>query len=271
MLDIHAHLYWESYDSDRAEVIQRARAAGVKKIICVASTAEESKLAVALAAEYDLKASVGIHPEFFNAEKEYDYSQILKNLRIIAQDEKVVAIGECGLEYFSHTPGVTINPEQKERQKKGFLMQIELAQELKLPLIVHCRDAYKDVLGILISHISSLTSVVMHCYMGDTAVTKKFLELPDVYFSFTGNITYPVKKEIRGTSHDLQETVKLIPLERLFVETDCPFLAPQRERGKRNEPAFVRHVLEKVAEIKQADVKEVENMVEENYSKVFKV
>ena len=93
-------------------------------------------------------------------------------------------------------------------------------------------------------------SVILHCYMGDTEVTKKFLALPNVYFSFTGNITYPVKKALAGTKDDLTETVKIVPLERLFTETDCPFLAPQPVRGKRNEPAFVAHTAAKVAELK---------------------
>lgn len=280
MIDIHAHLYWKSFDADREAVIRRAREAGVEKIICVAANVEESTLAVSLAHEYDVKASVGIHPEVFNEGKNFDFSELRRSLRGTAQDETVVAIGECGLEYFSHAPGVVVNEEQKERQKKGFLMQMDLAQELQLPLIIHCRpsnvagattagkDAYEDVLEILQATSYKLPAI-MHCYMGDTEVTKKFLELPNVYFSFTGNITYPVKKAYGGTKDDLGETVKMIPLERLFVETDCPFLTPQPERGKRNEPAFVRHTFEKVCEINAISSEFLEKALLDNYQRVF--
>lgn len=324
MLDIHAHLYWKSFDADREAVIRRAREAGVEKIICVAATAEESKLAVALARQYDLKASVGIHPQWFNelgiknqelgiihnsqfiipSKIEKEIEKNISKLREVATDPKVVAIGECGLEYFSHDPAVTISAEQKERQKKGFLMQIDLAQELGLPLIVHCRparssyansvaggDAYEDMLEILTNYLQPTTcnknqgliqnkselsvvgrglSVVLHCYMGDTAVTRKFLELPNVYFSFTGNITYPTRKEARGTKYDLGEVVKSIPLERIFTETDCPFLAPLPVRGKRNEPAFVRHTFAKVAELQAIPSEVLEKTLLDNYIRVFK-
>ncbi len=134
----------------------------------------------------------------------------------------------------------------------GFLAQIKLAEELGLPLIVHCRanagasDAYEDM-STLLSQVKTIP-IVLHCYMGDTEVTKQLLALDNVYFSFTGNITYPVKKTWVGTKDDLRETVKLIPLDRLFTETDCPFLSPQSKRGERNEPASVVEVAAKVAE-----------------------
>lgn len=298
MLDIHAHLFWKSYDADRDEVVARAREAGVTKMICVGTEPEDNPQAIAMAEKYeDIYASVGFHPHYFNElEKEIqnsksqvpNKSQILnakiqnlfKELRELAKHSKVVAIGECGLDYFSHqltdnSQRKIITDEQKATQKAGFLAQIALAQELGLPLIVHTRpsvgsmDAYEDVLEILKSKIINLKSAVLHCYQGDTEITKKLLELPNVYFSFAGNITYPVKKALVGTKDDLAETVKLVPLERVFTETDCPFLAPQSKRGKRNEPAFVVETAQFLATSKGLSIDELDQKVVENSERVF--
>jgi TatD DNase family protein len=292
MHDIHTHLYWESYDVDRDAVIARAHDAGIDRMFAIGCTVEESRQCVALAEQYsEVYASVGIHPHFFNdfVEKEFSISnfqfsiktqffneeiqKIVEELRVLAKHEKVVAIGECGLDYFAHS-GERITDEQKTVQKAGFLVQIALAEELNLPLIVHCRastgraDAYEDLFEILKAKSSNL-KVILHCYMSDTEVTKKFLTLPNVYFSFTGNITYPVKKALVGTKDDLAETVKLIPLDRIFAETDCPFLAPQSQRGKRNEPAFVTEVVARVALLQGRVVSAIAQATEENFKRVF--
>ncbi|OGI25934.1 MAG: hypothetical protein A3E38_03070 [Candidatus Moranbacteria bacterium RIFCSPHIGHO2_12_FULL_54_9] len=283
MLDIHTHLFWKSYDADRGAVVRRAREAGVEKMICVGTTIEESRQAIAVAEQYEnMFASVGMHPHEFNAEdtrnKMQDERWIEKFVEL-TKHPKVVAIGECGLDYFSHDPEKIITEEQKVFQKEGFLAQLELARELKLPVIVHTRpsagsmDAYEDMFDIL-KHHSSLIShpashYILHCYMGDTAMTDKFLTLPNVFFSFTGNITYPIKKAVAGTKDDLTETVKRIPLERLFIETDCPFLTPQAHRGERNEPAYVLAVAEKVADIKEVGVAAVEQATAANAARIF--
>ncbi len=277
MYDIHTHLYWHSYDTDRDAVILRAKEAGVKKLFVVGCTVEESKACVALAKEYpDISASVGIHPQDLNLESGIlNLENQIKELRELAKHEKVVAIGECGLEYYSHDPKQLITDEQKERQKRGFLAQIHLAIELELPLILHCRaspgsdDAYRDMFEILQEQSPLLKAAILHCYMGDTEVTKKFLTLPNVFFSFTGNITYPVKKAIVGTKDDLSETVTMIPLERIFTETDCPFLAPQTHRGERNEPALVLGVAHRIAQLHDVTVVEVEKATEANFERIF--
>ncbi len=297
MNDIHTHLYWQSYDADRDAVIARARAAGVEKILVIGCTVEESREAIALAERYpDMYAAVGVHPHFFNDVVEQEYtntkpqsglglgmtavSQCIEELRVLASHKKAVAIGECGLDYYSHqstnnNQQTIISDEQKAIQKQGFLAQIAMAQELGLPLILHCRpsigtsDAYDDMFLILKSKIVNHKSAILHCYMGDTEVTKKFLTLPNIYFSFTGNITYPVKKAVVGTKDDLTETVKMIPLDRIFTETDCPFLAPQAHRGERNEPAFVTEVATKIAVLHSVSVTEVIQATEENFKKVF--
>lgn len=276
MHDIHTHLYWHTYDADRDAVIERAREAGIEKMFVIGCTVEESRQAIELTGQYEqLYAAVGIHPqEFATEEFVTNLEASIQALKTLASNKKVVAIGECGLEYYSHDSTKSITDEQKEWQKMGFLAQIKLAEELGLPLIVHCRanagasDAYEDM-STLLSQVKTIP-IVLHCYMGDTEVTKQLLALDNVYFSFTGNITYPVKKTWVGTKDDLRETVKLIPLDRLFTETDCPFLSPQSKRGERNEPASVVEVAAKVAELQAKSKLVVEQATEENFQKVFK-
>ncbi len=275
MYDIHTHLYWHTYDADRDAVIERAREAGVEKMLVIGCTVEESRQAVELTGRYEqLYAAVGIHPQEFTTEEFVtNLDTSIQALKTLASNKKVVAIGECGLEYYSHDPTKPITSEQKEWQKMGFLAQIKLAEELGLPLIVHCRanvgvsDAYEDM-STLLSQIKTIP-IVLHCYMGDTEVTKQLLALDNVYFSFTGNITYPVKKTWVGTKDDLTETVKLIPLDRLFTETDCPFLSPQSKRGERNEPANVVEVAKQVAFLQGKTPEEVEKALKENFRIVF--
>lgn len=279
MQDIHTHLYWESYDSDRDAVIARAREAGVKEMFVVGCTIEESRQCVALADQYeDIYASVGIHPHEFN-DVGFKIDDVrMEELRALAKHEKVVAIGECGLDYFAHG-AEKITSEQKTVQKQGFLAQIALAEELHLPLILHCRasvgtqDAYEDLFRILSeANVSAgwRIQTILHCYMGDTEVTKKFLTLPNVYFSFTGNITYPVKKAFVGTKDDLTETVKLIPLDRIFAETDCPFLAPQLHRGERNEPVYMKETVVFLAQLRGQEENTLMQYLEKNFHNFFK-
>lgn len=295
MLDIHAHLYWNSYDADRDEVVKRAFQAGVEKMICVGTAPEDNLQALAVAERYEhVSAAVGLHPHFFNelVEKKSPITKIqdTKNhqlpiinfqntiselKKIVQSSKKVVAIGECGLDYYSHDKQITISSQQKTVQREGFLAQIALAGELGLPMIIHTRpsfgamDAYEDLYEIIQNTKYKIRHTILHCYMGDTAVTAKFLELPNVYFSFAGNITYPVKKALLGTKDDLTETVKMIPLERLFVETDCPFLAPQSQRGKRNEPAYVHETTEFLAHVRGVSADEIGQITAENGGRVF--
>lgn len=288
MIDIHAHLHDVAYDSDRDKIVRRAFDAGVTKIVTIGTDLEECRKAVACAEKYEgVFASVGIHPEAFR-EIQYSTSNILpkeknevrnliENLKKIAQSsKKVVAIGECGLDYFSHGVEAAITEEEKALQKEGFLAQIELANELQLPLIIHTRpslgsmDAYEDMFSILSDSIFDMQPIfILHCYMGDTDVTKRFLELPNVYFSFTGNITYPVKKVLIGTVNDITETVKMIPIERVLAETDCPYLAPVPYRGKRNEPAFVTEVVRQVAQLKGIVYTEAAGQIGRNIEGIF--
>ncbi len=267
MYDIHTHLYLSQYDADRDAVIARARAAGIDGMFVIGCTVEESRQAIGVAEEYTgMWASVGIHPHEFNSGR---VRKDIEELKQLAQHPKAIAIGECGLDYFGRENPVT--EEMKGRQREGFRIQLDLAQECELPVIIHCRDAYEDLFDILsdVKYQHRDSRFILHCYMGDTEVTKQFLTLPCVFFSFTGNITYPVKKALVGTKDDLTETVRLIPLERLFVETDCPFLAPQTKRGERNEPAYVTLVAEAVAKLHGTDQALIEMQLRENVKRVF--
>lgn len=293
MIDIHTHLYWKDFDEDQDDVILRATMGGVTRMISVGTDLVTSRQAIEVAAAHDgIWASVGIHPHdadesrIKNQESPTPQSRGLDSspragergwidtLRELARHPKVVAIGECGLDYFVRSEQGTVSREQKERQKEVFLAQIAIAKELDLPIIIHTRpsagtmDAYEDVREILLTTHYSL-SAVLHCYQGDTEITRRFLELPNVYFSFAGNITYPVKQSLVGTKDDLGETVKLVPLDRLFTETDCPFLSPQAKRGERNEPDFVRFTAEKVAGLHGTDMTAIEEATERNFRQVF--
>lgn len=247
-------------------------------MIVVGCTIEESQQAVSLAEQHaELYASIGIHPHTFNEFGILSLELWIGEMKKLVQESKtVIAIGECGLDYYSHDKQLTISDQRKASQKEGFSTQIKLAAELNLPLIVHCRsssvksdDAYRDLYEILLPITSHLKAFVLHCYQGDTEVTKKFLELPNIYFSFAGNVTYPTKKALIGTKDDLLGVVKMIPLERIFTETDCPFLAPQEKRGERNEPAYVMLTAQKMAELKNISLDELGQITEKSAKKVF--
>ncbi len=302
MIDIHTHLHFKDYDADRDAVIVRAREAGVEKMILVGTDIETSRAAVELAEQYEfLFASVGVHPHEFNEDGFWKLeagmgtkiqdssieipsstkgkiSEMMRSLKEIGQSsDKIVAIGECGLDYFSRSQQSIINSQQKTIQREGFLAQMEIARELGLPVIIHTRpsagtmDAYEDIFRILSDSKFKIqnSKFVLHCYQGDTEVTRKFLGLPKVYFSFAGSITYPVKKALVGTEDDPTEALKMIPMERIFVETDCPYLAPQPMRGSRNEPAYVAMTAERMAETRGIDARELESSMERGFSMVF--
>lgn len=289
MLDIHTHLFWESYNGDRDQVVQRAREAGIDFLLSVGTSFEDNPAALKIAEQYpDIFASVGLHPHMFSVDdtsllKHTEWIEMLRNL---ARHEKVRAIGECGLDYFSR-PDILgdkdlkrpVTEIQKKHQRAGLLSQLALAKELRLPLILHTRpsagtqDAYEDMFEILRSHFSpaasSLLPSILHCYQGDLRMTEWFLTLPRVFFSFTGSITYPVPGARRGTGDDPTVVLRRIPLDRLFVETDSPFLAPQPRRGERNEPAFVRWVAASLCQARGISMTVLETALTENAATVF--
>lgn len=276
MIDAHTHIHDEQFDIDREEVIRRAFDSGVEKMLAVGTNITESGKTTQLADRYkNIWATVGIHPEEF-MKHERNEDLWMKQLEELARHPNVVAIGEVGLDYYTCGKG-PIRESQKEAQKKGFIAQMELARDRHLPLVIHTRassldsdDAYRDLLEIFLGWTEiEKQKCVLHCYQGDVEVTGEFLKFPNVIFSFAGNVTYPVKKSLKETKWDIRKTIRLVPMNRILTETDCPYLAPQSVRGKRNEPAFVQYVEDEIARIKGISVKSVGAEVGDVFKKIF--
>ena len=278
LFDSHSHVNFNDFKDDYKEVIRRALDKDIGMII-PGSQQSTSKRAVAIANEYNSEkvyAAVGLHPiqlfeiflseegkKFTSRAEEFDYDLY----KILAQDKKVKAIGEVGLEYF-HIKDLKIDQkEAQEKQKKALLLQIKLAKELNLPIILHCRDsdknqndAYLDLLEILKKEKN--VKGVLHCYgCFDEKITKEFLKL-GLYFSFNGVITF-LKNE------KFKELILGLPQERIFVETDCPYLTPEPYRGKRNEPIYVEFVAMKIAEFLGKNIEEVSAFTVKNSRTFF--
>jgi len=249
LVDTHCHLDFPEYEQDRDEVINRAHQNGVDYIIDIGSSLEGSRRAVELAQKYEsVYAVVGVHPH----EADNFTPETVKEIRNLAKNKKVVAIGEIGLDYFKQF-------SKKENQLPLFLSQLKLAKELNLPLVIHTRDAQEDTLGILKEAMP--VKAVVHCFSGDNLFLKECLDL-GFLISFTCNITY---KKAQG----LRDMVKFAPLESLLLETDAPYLSPEGFRGKRNEPLQVRLLAGAVADLKGLKVEEVERVTTENARRFF--
>ncbi|MBO4541106.1 MAG: TatD family hydrolase [Bacilli bacterium] len=251
-LDSHCHINDEKLHPVRDEVFSRANEAGVSPILVIGWDVESSRKAVEIAHEYQgVYAAVGIHPENLDGISEETLSQIEE----LAKDEKVLAIGEIGLDYhWFH------EKEHHELQKKWFIRQIELANKLNLPISIHAREAIGDLLEILKNHPLK-RSGVLHCYSGSPESLKEFAKL-GFYFGFDGPITYKNAKEPK-------ESVKACPLERILTETDSPYLTPVPHRGKTNEPAYIPHILAEIASLKEADEDFVAEQVQKNFRELF--
>jgi TatD DNase family protein len=279
MIDTHAHLDFENFDEDREEVISRFFSQNGKAIVNVGVDLERSRKSIEIAEKHgSIFVSVGLHPDYFTQHETRNTKQDwIGDLRELAKNEKVVAIGETGLDYFRIGDNGEIG-EIRERQRKGFVEQIKLAQELNLPVIVHCREAWDDLYDIVAqnskrkaqNHNAKLKNkndkFILHCYSGDRKDTEKFLELPNVNFSFSGNITYPKPIE---RAEKLAEAVRMIPLDRIMLDSDSPYLAPQEFRGKRNEPTYVKYIAQKIADIKEISGEKVEKVTDQNAEKFF--
>ncbi len=280
MIDAHAHVHDSAFDMDRAAMLERARLAGIEALITIGTDLAESQSAIECAEQYpSVWASVGIHPHVFNTTSSVASARALGEelKKMLLFSRKIVAIGECGLDYFTRDVTQHITDQQKEIQKAGFLAQVALAEERSLPLIIHTRpsldrmDAYDDMRTLLHSVFTSYSGVtgeypyvILHCYMGDARVTQRFLDFPRVVFSFTGNITYKAR-----AGGDVDRVLDMIPVERLLVETDCPYLAPVPHRGKRNEPAYVTLVARHIAEMKKISYTLLEEQLQENTRRIF--
>lgn len=264
MIDVHCHLNFHAFEKDCDEVIRRASEAGVIKIINVGTKIDSSEKAIELAKEYEnLYAIVGVHPH--HADKiEKDWEIELEKL---AKDPKVVAIGECGMDYYSYKSNDIVDPNL---QKEVFIKQIELAHKLKLPLQIHNRHAGKDIIEILMNHKSQLLNPpgMFHCVSGDIDFLKEVLDL-GFYIGFDGNITY--KGKAFGETTELKDLVRYAPLDRIVTETDSPFLTPKPYRGTRNMPEYVIIVGKFLAEIKGVSFEEIKEQTTKNANTVFKL
>jgi len=239
MIDTHAHLSFKNFESDMDEVIRKSFESGVEKIIIPGSTVQESRCAVQIAGKNDnIFAAVGIHPEDVEGIKDF------KEIEELASHKRVVAIGETGLDYF-YLKGDSQNI--KEKQKELLSRHIKLAEKLDLPLIFHNRNSDDDFYKIVKDR---KVRGVVHCYTSTTEFAQKILDL-GLLISFTGIITFP-------KAGDLIDVIRSIPLDRIMVETDCPFLAPVPYRGKRCEPWMVKEVIRKIAEIKGLSFEKVD-------------
>ncbi len=237
LIDTHCHLDFPEFDPDRDEVVRRASLSGVNYIVNIGSSLEGSIRAIELSRQYDaVFATVGIHPhEADSFQKQHEAA-----LRELAKNDKVVAIGEIGLDYYK-------NYSRAENQRPLFVALVELAKDFNLPLVIHTRQAQNDTLDILTRYLP--LQAVVHCFSGDKDFLKQCLDL-GFFVSYTCNVTY-------DKADNLRELVKITPLERMFLETDAPFLPPEGLRGRRNEPCFIKELAAFIAELRQTSVEEI--------------
>src|SRR5271168_2501559 len=272
-IDSHAHLEGTRYDPDRDAVLVRAKQAGIEAYLAIGNGEgpDTANCGIELAQKYDGKkeypkiyASVGIHPHEAHLATEEAYAK----LAAWAQNPKVIAWGEIGLDYFyDHSP--------REMQKEVFLRQMELAKAAKLPIIIHCRpsenseNAWDDCLEMIKEHWvkdhegPSGQAGILHCFTGTVAHAKRGLDL-GFLISFAGNITFPKAQNIR-------DAAQIVPLDRMLIETDSPYLAPIPHRGKRNEPSFVKEVARKIGELRNLSPEEVGGQTTQNFHNFFKL
>jgi len=278
LIDTHAHVNFKAFQADDDEVIRRSLAADTWMIL-VGSEVKTSKRALEYANKYEkgVYAAVGLHPmhtreqkvegedyNFITREEEFSYDVYEK----LAQFKKVVAVGEIGLDYY-HLDYATDMAALKRKQKQIFTRQLELAKNLKLPVIIHCRQAHDDMLEILKAfkkdHKDSLPKDkawgVMHCFSGDEELAWQYFNL-GLNISFTGLITF---------SAQWDDLIRRLPSDKFMIETDCPYMTPEPFRGRRNEPLFVKKVAERVAEIKNLSFERIAEISTNNARQMFKI
>ncbi len=251
IFDTHTHMNDRAFDCDREELLQLLPQEGIGLLMNPGCNLEDSRQSVALAEQYPyIYAAVGSHPDSADEVNE----DVIEQYRQLCRHEKVKAIGEIGLDY--HYEDIP-----REIQKQAFIMQLELAQELDLPVIVHERDAHEDGMEIIRS-FPGVTGV-FHCYSGSAEMARQLVDL-GWYIGFTGVLTFKnARKAI--------ETAESIPLERIVLETDCPYMAPEPFRGKRNSPAYLFRMAEKLAEIRNLPVEDIRRITTENGKRLYRI
>ncbi|MGD9116635.1 MAG: TatD family hydrolase [Dehalococcoidia bacterium] len=260
LIDSHAHIDLSNFDKDREQVFARARQSGVRAIVNIGLDAESSRASLEMARQYqDVFSTVGFHPH--EADKMSDDG--LKALVELAKDEKVVAVGEIGLDFYR-------NLSARKSQMAAFEKQLDLSAELGLPVVVHSRNAPRETYKMLsawvkatLSSVGRLRRGVIHCFNGDIELAQKYIDI-GFYISLAGSVTYP-------SAGDLVQVAREIPLNRLLLETDSPFLPPQAYRGKRNEPAYVALIAEKVAQVRGIPRDKVADAAAKNTIELFRL
>jgi TatD DNase family protein len=259
-VDSHAHLEMKQFDADRAAVLARAKDAGVEAILAIGSGTGPGSLdcAIQLAGQHEsIYATIGIHPHEAELAGDGDFDEMAQ----LAKRPKVIAWGEIGLDYFyDHSP--------REVQQQVFVKQLRLAQAARLPIVIHCRpsdgseDAWEECLGLLREHwAASALGGILHCFTGTPAHAKQALDM-GFMISFAGNLTFPKAQQIR-------EAAKQVPLDRMLIETDSPFLAPVPHRGKRNEPSFVMETARRLGELRGLSAQAVGFETAKNFYRFF--
>lgn len=250
LIDSHSHIEMKAFDGDRDQVVARAKDVGVDYIIAVGISLEDCKRVVSITKQYKtVYGVIGIHPHHA---KDID-NKTYDSLRQMVHNDKIVAYGEIGLDFFR-------NLSPRNTQIKRFGEQLELASEVGLPVVIHDREAHAQTMNILEQWKGDKRGII-HCFSGDYGMARKCLDM-GFYISIPGTITFK-------NSHQLRDVVKKVPMNRLLVETDAPFLTPQQKRGGRNEPAYVMYTALRIAEIKGVPVEEVEEITYKNTLDVF--
>jgi TatD DNase family protein len=251
LFDTHAHLHFPELAADFDDVMRRARAAGVRRIVTIGTDGETSRAAVAVAErDPDVWASVGLHPHDAAAGDDALFAELER----LAASPRVVALGEMGLDFFRD-----LSP--RPAQATALRRQLALARRLRKPALIHCRDAHEEMLTILAEERVSEVGGIMHCFSGDVAIARRCLDL-GLLISLAGPVTYP-------NARALPEVARFVPADRLVVETDCPFLPPQPYRGKRNEPSYLVVTAARVADLRKEPLDVLGPRMVENAARLF--
>lgn len=254
IIDSHAHLTDERFEGEVEKIVEELPQFNIEKVVCVGYDTKSSLDSTALADRFErVYATVGIHPHDSKSATQADYQQFEK---LVKTNSKVIGIGEIGLDYF-----YDLSP--RETQQRVFVEELELAHALGMPVAIHLRDAYADMQKLLFENANKLQNgFVLHCYSGSLEMAKVYSKLDGVHFSFGGTLTFKNAKEnVR--------TISNLPLEKILVETDCPYLAPTPYRGKRNEPKYILHVVEKMSEILGVSTETIVNATNLNTQTLF--
>ena len=251
MIDSHCHLDHEPLHENLSDIINRSKKAGITKLLTICTTFESfENIKTIVKKDQIIYGTYGIHPHETESNR-VDKQTIVRSVK---ENVKIIGIGETGLDFF-------YNHSDKERQISSFKAHIEASIELDKPIIIHSREAEKETFEILSSYKNKNLKILMHCFTGSLEFSKELLTL-DAFFSASGIITFK-------NSTELQNTFKTIPLEKLLIETDSPFLAPIPMRGKKNEPSFIKYTLDKLSTLKGATVAEMSKITTNNFNRLF--